>query len=104
MADIAIRERTRGAKSLQDSLRAIAGMGPGAAVSEDLARALAAGDAATGTDVLQGLYRSLATAAGTVDLAAQWKALGVARRPDGSIAYDDAAPLAWIRRAITSSG
>lgn len=103
MADIAIRERTRGAKSLQDSLRAIAGMGPGTAVTVDLARALAAGDAATGTDVLQGLYRTLAAAAGTVDLAAQWRALGVARRPDGSIAYDDAAPLAWIRRAITSS-
>jgi len=99
-ADIAIRERTRGGKSLDDALRAIAGMGPGAAVEADLGRALAIGDAATGTDVLQELYRRLATAPGTVDLAAQWRSLGVARRPDGGVAYDDGAPLAWIRKAI----
>jgi hypothetical protein len=101
MADIAIRERTRGARSLQDALRAIAQMGPGTAVDVDLGRALAIGDAATGTDVLQGLYRTLAAAPGSVDLGAQWKALGVARRPDRSLAYDESAPLAWIRRAIT---
>lgn len=100
MADIAIHERTRGGKSLQDALRAIASMGPGTAVDVDLGRALVAGDAATGTDVLQGLYRTLAAAPGTVDLAAEWRALGVARRPDGSIAYDDDAPLAWVRHAI----
>ncbi len=100
MADVAIRERTRGNRSLDDALRAIAGMGPGAAIEVDLGRALAVGDAATGTDVLQGLYRTLAAAPGTVDLAAQWRALGVSRRPDGSVAYDDSAPLAWIRRSI----
>ncbi len=101
-ADIAIRERTRGGKSLDDALRAIGGMGAGAAVQVDLGRALATGDAATGTDVLQGLYRRLAAAPGTVDLGAQWRALGVSRRPDGGVAYDDGAPLAWIRRAITA--
>jgi hypothetical protein len=101
MADVAIRERTRGERSLDDALRAIAGMGPGAAVQVDLARALDAGDAATGTDVLQGLYRTLAAAPGTVDLAAEWRALGVARGPDGGVMYDDRAPLAWVRKAIT---
>ena len=101
IADIAIRVRTRGGKSLDDALRAIAGMGRGAAVQVDLGRALATGDAATGTDVLQGLYRSLAAAPGTVDLDAQWRALGIARRQGGGLAYDDGAPLAWVRRAIT---
>jgi hypothetical protein len=100
-ADVSIRQRTRGGKSLDDALRAIAAMGAGAAVQVDLAHALAIGDAATGTDVLQGLYRTLAAAPGTVDLAAQWRALGVSRRPDKGVAYDDGAPLAWIRRAIT---
>jgi hypothetical protein len=100
MADIAIRERTRGGKSLRDALRAIVSLGPGTAVDVDLRRALVAGDAATGTDVLRGLYGTLAAAPGTVDLAAEWRALGVARRLDGSIAYDDNAPLAWVRRAI----
>jgi hypothetical protein len=99
-ADIAIRERTRGGKSFDDALRAIAGMGPGAAVTVDLGRALATGDAATGTDVLEELYRTLAAAPGTIDLDAQWRALGVSRRADGSVVYDDGAPLAWIRRAI----
>jgi hypothetical protein len=102
MADIAIRERTRGGRSFVDALRAIEGMGQGAAVQVDLGRALATGDAATGTNVLQELYRGLATAPGTVDLDAQWRALGVARGPDGKVAYDDGAPLAWIRRAITA--
>ena len=101
-ADIAIRERTRGGKSLDDALRAIAGMGRGAAVQVDLGPALATGDAATGTGVLQELYRRLAAAPGTVDLGAQWRALGVSRRPGGGLAYDDGAPLAWIRRAITA--
>jgi hypothetical protein len=101
MADIAIRERTRGRKSFDDALRAIAGMGPGAAVQVDLGRALATGDAATGTDVLSGLYRTLAAAPGTVDLDAVWRSLGVARRPDAGIRYDDGAPLAWVRRAMT---
>jgi hypothetical protein len=101
MADIAIRERTRGRKSLDDALRAIAGMGPGAAIQVDLGRALAAGDAATGTDVLAGLYRTLAAAPATVDLSTMWRSLGVTRRPDTGITYDDGAPLAWIRKAIT---
>jgi hypothetical protein len=101
IADIAIRVRTRGGKSLDDALRAIAGMGHGTAVQVDLGRALATGDAATGTDVLQGLYRTLAAAPGTVDLDAQWQALGIARRQGGGLAYDDGAPLAWVRRAIT---
>jgi hypothetical protein len=100
-ADIAIRERTRGSMSFDDALRAIAGMGPGAAVQADLGRALATGDAATGTDVLEGLYRTLAAAPGTIDLDAQWRALGVSRGADGNVVYDDRAPLAWIRRAIT---
>jgi hypothetical protein len=104
MADIAIRERTAGARSLQDALRAIAALGPGTAVDVDLGRALAAGDAATGTSTLHDLYQTLAAAPGTVDLGAQWRALGVARRPDGSIVYDDGARLSWIRRAITPPG
>lgn len=101
LADVGIREQTRGAKSFDDALRAIAGMGPGTAVQVDLGQALAIGDEATGTDVLRRLYRSLAAAPGTVDLAAQWRSLGVARRADGGVAYDDRAPLAWIRKAIT---
>ena len=102
MADIAIRERTRGGKSFDDALRAIAGMGPGAAVRVDLGRALAAGDAATGTDVLQGLYRTACRRAGH---GRSRCAVARARRFASSgrrVAYDDGAPLAWIRRAITA--
>jgi hypothetical protein len=102
MADVAIREHTRGRRSLDDAIRAIAGMGAGGAVRVDLPRALATADSATGTSVLQDLYREFAAQPGTVDLAAQWKTLGVSLRGDGKVAYDDAAPLAWIRKGIGS--
>ncbi len=99
-ADVAIRERTRGRRSLDDALRAIAALGPGVAVRADLGRAIAAGDAATGTDVLRNLYRRLAAAPGAVDLTDEWRTLGIELRPDGRIEYNEAAPLAWIRWGI----
>jgi hypothetical protein len=39
-----------------------------------------------------------------VDLPALWKKLGVVPRPDGGVTFDDAAPQAAIRRAITARG
>jgi hypothetical protein len=102
-ADIAIRRQTQGRRSIDDALRAIAGMGAGGAVRVDLARALATADAATGTSVLEDLYRELAMRPGTVDLAALWRSLGVSLRADGAVAYDDAAPLAWVRKGIGSA-
>jgi hypothetical protein len=59
------------------------------------------GDEATGVPVLGELHQRLGTSKGDVDLAKIWKRLGV-ELAHGRIRYDDRAPLAAVRRAITS--
>jgi hypothetical protein len=48
------------------------------------------------------LYRDLALAPGTVDLPALWERLGV-RVGQGHARFDESAPLAAVRRTITSA-
>ena len=101
LADLEIRERTHGRKSVDDALRAIRAAGGTIAVRWPVARVLETGDRATGTDVLRVLYARLGTAASApVDLDATWRRLGVEARA-GGVSFDDGAPLAAVRRAIT---
>jgi hypothetical protein len=101
MADVTIREKTGGARSLDDALRAIVATGVDVETRWDVDRVLDVGDRATGTTVLHDAYRNFALAPGTVDLPALWARLGV--RADGAgVAFDEGAPLASIRRAMTS--
>lgn len=58
------------------------------------------GDAATGTTVLRELYAAMARAPGDIDLEELYAELGV-QRIDGEVFFDDDAPLAHVRRAIT---
>jgi hypothetical protein len=102
LADVAIREGTHGRRSFDDAVQAMAAEGAGAAVHADLRRALVVGDAATGTHVLEELYARYAERPGAVDLSALWRSLGVAARAGGGVAYEDAAPLAWVRKAIVA--
>jgi len=99
-ADIEIRKRTGNKKGLEDALRAI--LKAGGTIESDwpLARTLETGDGATGVGVLRELYDKMKAAPAPVDLTALWKELGVERR-NGKIAFDDGAPLAAIRKAIT---
>jgi hypothetical protein len=53
--------------------------------------------------VLRDLYAKMGPAAMDVDLDALWKRLGIAVNR-GKVVYDDKAPLAAIRRAITERG
>lgn len=102
MADVTLRERTGGARSFDDVLRAVVATGADVEVRWDIERLLRVGDEATGTTTLRDLYRTLALAPGTVDLGALWSRLGV-RGSQGStsaVVFDDAAPLAWVRRGI----
>jgi predicted metalloprotease with PDZ domain len=103
LADLEIRERTGGRRSVQDAIRAIRAEGGTIAVRWPVERALTTGDRATGTDVLSSLYARFgraATSYGQADLDALWKALGVALEA-GAVRFDDEAPRAWVRRAIT---
>ncbi|MBI3528701.1 MAG: hypothetical protein HY067_12110 [Betaproteobacteria bacterium] len=101
LADVRIRERTGNRAGLQDALRAIVAHGGNVEVSWDVRRTLAMGDQATGTKVLIELYDEMRATPVSPDLAQLWLRLGVKLLGDG-VEFDDAAPLAAIRRAITA--
>ena len=101
LADVRIRERTGNRAGLQDALRAIVAQGGNCEVSWDVRRTLALGDQATGTKVLIELYDEMRATPVSPDLAQLWQRLGVKLLHDG-VEFDDTAPLAAIRRAITA--
>ena len=101
IADVRIRERTGNRFGLQDGLRAIVAQGGSVEVAWDVRRTLAMADKATGTNVLVELYDEMRNAPVAPDLPALWKRLGVKLTPDGA-EFDDNAPLAGIRKAITA--
>ncbi|MGZ3420231.1 MAG: hypothetical protein ACXVEE_20320 [Polyangiales bacterium] len=99
LADIEIRKRTHNTKSFDDAMRAIRAAGGDVTQTWPIEKALAIGDAATGTNVMRALYDEMALQPMTVDLDDLWKKLGV--RLDGdTVRFDDTAALADIRRAI----
>jgi hypothetical protein len=99
MADVRIREATGNARSFDDVVRGVVAAGANVEAHWEVARLLDEGDRATGTNVLRDLYAELALAPGTVDLPALWRRLGVVRE-GGRVAFDDSAPLAYVRRGI----
>jgi hypothetical protein len=104
LADVQIHEQTKDRRGIADALHGIAEAGGSIEVHWPIARALAAGDRATGTTVLSDLYSRLGRAAGDVTddtLDALWKRLGVVRE-GRRVRLDDRAPLASVRRAISS--
>jgi hypothetical protein len=101
-ADVMIRERTGNKKGLQDALRAVLRETGGNTNERSIESALALADAATGTTVLTDLYREYGDRSKPFDLDATWQKLGISMR-DGRVVFDDQAPLAAARRAITQS-
>ena len=69
-------------------------------VSWPVTRALEIGDAAVGVPVLTGLYERMRATPTEVDLPRLWRRLGVSVVGE-TVVFDDFAPLAPIRRAIT---
>jgi hypothetical protein len=100
LADIQIRERTGNKKGLEHALRAIARAGGTIGTTWPIERVISVGDGATGVPVLRELYDRMKANPAPVDLEATWKRLGLIRR-EGRVVFDDHAPLAGIRRAIT---
>jgi hypothetical protein len=100
LADVGIRERTGNQKGLEHALRAIVAAGGTVDADWSAEQVIAAGDRATGVPVLRELYDRMKAAPAPVDLDALWKRLGVSLR-DGAVRFDDGAPLASVRRAIT---
>ena len=100
LADVRIRQRTSNRYGLQDALRAILTAGGNMETSWPLERALMVGDKATGVSVLTELYQQMKAKAVQFDLAGLWDDLGV--EPFGEVSFNDRAPLAAVRRAITA--
>ena len=102
LAEIEIRQRTDNKRGLQDALRAIVVAGGNISQSWPVEKVLATGDKGTGTHALTELYDRMKDKPINVDLAELWCRLGVSN--DGeTISFDDSAPLARIRRAITAA-
>lgn len=100
MADVDIRKKTHNRKGLRDAVRGIVADGGSIAVDWPIERVLDAGDRATGTTVLADLYKKMGTASyAPIDLDKLWRELGVSSE-DGTIVFDNRAPLAKIRQGI----
>jgi hypothetical protein len=103
VADVQIRQHTHNRKGLQDALRAILNSGGDITEDWEIEKALARGDKATGTTVLQTLYKEMRDKPAPVDLDSLWQKLGLELK-DGKVIFNDKAVDAPIRQAITSPG
>jgi hypothetical protein len=103
LADVEIRKATGNKLGLQQALRGI--LDAGGDQEKDwnewpIDRIFSVGDKATGTTVLSDLYAKMRASPYAPDLDALWRDLGVSAT-GGKVIFDDSAPLAGIRRAIT---
>jgi len=100
-ADVAIREQTANRVGLQTALRAILKETGGYGFDGNIGEVLRIGDSATGTHVMYGLYQQVRATPQSPDLELLWTLLGVPPDPLTQ-PFDDRAPLAAIRVAITA--
>jgi hypothetical protein len=101
VADVEIRKQTGNKRGLRDALRGIVDAGGAINNNWPIDKVFSTGDRATGTSVLQDLYKKWSSAPVTVDLPQLWQQLGV-RSSGRAISFDDSAPLAKIRTSITA--
>jgi hypothetical protein len=99
--DVTLRERTQNARSADDILRALVAAGGNVTRRWEVDDVVRMADGAAGSPVFSELFHKLAEEAGAPDLDALFRRLGVARR-NGTLVYDDSAPLAFVRRAMVA--
>ena len=92
-----LRRRSGGDYGLRQALQGVLAAGGSYAVEWPVQRILATADAAVAQTVLFEQYQRMKDAPTPVDLGRLWQQLGV---KDGR--FDEAAPLAAVRRAILS--
>jgi hypothetical protein len=102
LADIEIRKRSGNRLGLRDAMRGVLAAGGNHEEDWSIGRVLATADKAVGLDVLTRLHDQMGAKPVAPDLGGLWRDLGVRLR-DGEIEFDDTAPLAAIRAAITKS-
>ena len=101
LADIRIREATHNRKGLEDALRAVNRNGGDFRSAWNLDQFLKVTDGEIGAPVMEKMYDEWARRRGSANLSELWKRLGVVSGSWGKISFDDSAPLARTRRAIT---
>lgn len=99
VADLEIRKRTGGKKSLQDALQAVIAAGGDYRSHWPLEKALETGDAATGTTTLMDLYKAWRATPVDPELPKLWKSLGIQDK-GRTVSFDDTAALARVRKQI----
>jgi hypothetical protein len=102
VADVEIRKQTHNRKSLEDAFRAIMHEDGTMEWEWEIETIFESGDKATGTRVLQNLYREWKDRPVNVDLAQLWRDLGVEKKDD-TVIFHDSAPLSAIRKAMTAA-
>jgi len=101
LAGCAVPRADGNRRGLQHALRGILAAGGNVDTEWTMERTLSAGDDAAGVPVLRELYEQMKDAPVEVDLASLWR-LGVSVA-EGTVAFQEDAPLAAVRRAITST-
>jgi hypothetical protein len=101
-ADVEIRKRSNNRLGLQDAMRGVLAAGGNHEQDWSIQRILSTADKAVGLDVLTRLHDEWGSKPVTPDLDGLWRDLGL-RVHDGGLDFDDTAPLASIRKAITES-
>lgn len=102
VADVELRRASNNRFGLRDALRAVIVAGGNIEHDWPIAKVMETGDRTGGEQhVLATLYARMADAPVAVDLDDLWRRLGVVPSGD-SVRFDDSAPDAAIRRAITA--
>ena len=101
-ADVAIRQRTGNRLGLEHALRSI--LAAGGSIDRDwtIDQVIEVADQAVGVSVLHELYDEMGSKPVKVDLGSLWHQLGI-KRQGKTVVFDDTAPLANLRKAITAS-
>lgn len=102
LADIDIRKASTNRLGLQDAMRGVIAAGGNHEKNWPIERVLVTADNAVGLDVMTRLYREMGDKPVSPDLAALWRGLGLHLRGE-AFEFDDSAPLAAIRKAITAA-
>jgi hypothetical protein len=102
VADVQIREHTNNKKGLQDAMRGILAAGGNIIEDWPIEHVLEVGDKSVGGRVLRDLYSQMKAKPVQTDLNELWHKLGI-QVNNGVVTFDDKAPLANVRKAITAS-
>jgi hypothetical protein len=102
LADIEIRKQTSNRFGLQDAMRGVIAAGGNHEVDWSIDRILATADKAVGVNAMTRLHDQMGSKPVAPDLDGLWRDLGL-RMQGESLVFDDTAPLAAIRKAITAA-